>query len=467
LILTPIEKGEQNMFKSYPIEVINSNEFILYYPSELEFSDIQSITFGSLTVSCKALPQKNQTRNITITKSLANQLHIPDLPLRLHLFEKEGNLFIGPIVGIFTAGFTRFPSNPMGSRSYSLSKFFLTFEEVGVLPVVFGIQHIDWEQGFITGYVYHQNKWKQIEVPLPNVIYDRLPNRAVENLQNIQSLKTKLQEEYAIPWFNPGFFNKLDIYIRLVNDPAVNKYLPKTVPFEDKALKDMLYEFGFLYVKPNDGSSGKGIYQIQKIDDDIFVRFRDSAGNNRLIKCANITKLCNFLQDHLSGLYIIQQGIKLFRVNQHITDFRIHTNKLSDGKWAVTAIGCKVAGSGSPTTHVITGGQIKTLEEIFPDYEEREKKTKKLAEAALTLSKHIEKKINGIVAEIGFDFGIDKSGKVWMFEANAKPGRSIFNHPQLFKYERLSNKYLLLHTVKLMEQVINNPEKIFHDFILQ
>lgn len=54
-----------------------------------------------------------------------------------------------------------------------------------------------------------------------------------------------------------------------------------------------------------------------------------------------------------------------------------------------------------------------------------------------------------------------------MFEANAKPGRSIFNHPQLSKYERLSNKYLLLHAVKLMEQVITNPEKIFHEFVLQ
>ncbi|WP_346200718.1 YheC/YheD family protein [Caldifermentibacillus hisashii] len=455
------------MFKSYPIEIINSNELILYYPSELKFSDIQTITFGSLTVSCKAVPQKEHTKTITMTKSLANHLHIPDLPLRLHLFEKEGSLFIGPIVGIFTAGFTGFPGNPMGSRSYSLSKFFLTFEQVGVLPVVFGIQHIDWEQGFVTGYVYHKNKWKQIEVPLPNVIYDRLPNRAVENLQNIQSLKTRLQEEYAIPWFNPGFFNKLDIYNRLVNESAVNKYLPKTVPFEEKSLKDMLFEFGFLYVKPDHGSSGKGIYQIQTVDDEIFVRFRDNAGNNRLIKCANITKLCNFLQEHLTGPYIIQQGIKLFRVDQHIADFRIHTNKLPNGKWVVTTIGCKVAGTGSPTTHLLAGGQIKTIEEIFPDHEERKTKTKKLVEAALTLSKYIEKNINGIVAEIGFDFGVDKSGKVWMFEANAKPGRSIFNHPQLSKYERLSNKYLLLHAVKLMEQVITNPEKIFHEFVLQ
>ncbi len=39
----------------------------------------------------------------------------------------------------------------------------------------------------------------------------------------------------------------------------------------------------------------------------------------------------------------------------------------------------------------------------------------------------IERKSKRRVGELGFDIGIDKSGNIWMFEANAKPGRSISN----------------------------------------
>lgn len=43
------------------------------------------------------------------------------------------------------------------------------------------------------------------KVPLPNVIYDRLPNRKAENYKPIVRAKRKLEHDYAIPWFNPGF----------------------------------------------------------------------------------------------------------------------------------------------------------------------------------------------------------------------------------------------------------------------
>lgn len=454
------------MFKSYPIEIIESDEYLLYIPQELKFHNIHTVAFGSLSIPSKA--EVNQHQKITITKKLAEELHIPNFPLKLHLMEREGTLFIGPIVGIFTAGFTKLPNNPIGTRSNSLAKMFLSYEQIGVLPIVFGIQHINWEQGLITGFFYHQHKWIQINLPLPNVIYDRLPNRTVENLQSIRLLKKKLQEEYAIPWFNPGFFNKLDIYKKLVDEDTVKNYLPKTLHYEDySTLKKMLDEFEYVYVKPDCGSSGKGIYQIRKTNKGIFVRFREKEGNNRLLKFTTIKAVDTFLKEHQTGSLIIQQGIPLFRTNQQNCDFRIHTNKAPDGKWIITAIASKVAGNGSPTTHLLAGGQIKTLDEIFQDKDIRNKYREKLINAARLLSECMESKINGIVAEIGFDIGIDKKGEVWLFEANAKPGHSIFKHPKLTKYERITNKYILLHAVHLMEQIIKRPEKIFHDLVLQ
>ena len=117
-------------------------------------------------------------------------------------------------------------------------------------------------------------------------------------------------------------------------------------------------------------------------------------------------------------------------------DFRIHANKGRDGKWKVTAIACKVGGVNSPTTHTFSGGIVKTMAEIFPERSVRLNITKKLLEAALSISNELDRKLKGHLAEIGFDMGIDRDGNVWLFEANSKPGRAIFQHPDLFKFER-------------------------------
>ena len=151
---------------------------------------------------------------------------------------------------------------------------------------------------------------------------------------------------------------------------------------------------------------------------------------------------------------IVQQGIPLIRFEKRPVDFRVHSNKDSQGNWQVTAIAAKVAGSGSVTTHIKNGGSVKTLRELFDDHKRAEEIEQKLTTAAITLSKSIENHLDGIIAEIGFDFGLDKHDQVWMFEANSKPGRSIFSHPKLKEFELLTRKLSLDYAIYLAEQSI-------------
>jgi len=50
---------------------------------------------------------------------------------------------------------------------------------------------------------------------------------------------------------------------------------------------------------------------------------------------------------------------------------------------------------------------------------------------AIKLAEAIERNYPHRLGELGFDLGIDQNERIWMFEANAKPGRSIFKHPSL------------------------------------
>lgn len=452
------------MRERYTIDIAANSQFVVYCPQGLlKDKVIKKIAFGSkaIEVDFKAHPKKNNC--IWISKEIQKVLLFPDFAIKLHVFIENQTLHIGPLVGIFTAGFTPFPHRPIGDRTNFFSKLLSVKTNVGAIPFVFGEQHINWENGTISGYFYHEHNWQTIEVPFPNVIYDRLPNRKSERNPKLVKVKETLQKDYLIPWYNPGFFSKLDIHERLQQEHSAAIYLPETHPFTSfSMIEDMLSKYGHIYLKPINGSLGLGVHQIlyDKLQDEYYCRYQDRQGLNRLRKFSTLEGLFQtvFSNRNLDKM-IVQQGIHLLRHEERPIDFRIHTNKDDTGVWHVTALAAKIAGRGSVTTHARSGGEIKTLSEIFQQ-EESKLYSEKLVNAAILLSKSISDNMEGIIAEIGFDLGIDKHGDVWLFEANSKPGRSIFTHPELKDFDQLTCKLSLAFAVFLTEQTILHPEDV-------
>lgn len=458
-------KGRDIMRKRYPIEIQNNDQLVVYCPSSiLNNQSIKKISFGSKLVSADFYPHPDNEDRIVISKKIQEVLYFPEFHIPLHIFIENETLNIGPLIGIFTSGFSSFPLKPIGERSAFFSKLLSVNKAVGAIPFIFGEKHIDWNQGHIKGYFYHEKNWKMAEFPFPNVIYDRLPNRKSERNPLFREVKNRLQNDYLIPWYNPGFFNKLEISEKLQQEDSVEKYLPETHPFSSfSSIEVMLSKYGHVYLKPINGSLGLGVHQIlyDKLHNHYFCRYQDRNGVNRLRKFSSLEGLFrNVFSNKALDKMIVQQGINLLKIDHHPVDFRIHTNKDDNGEWYVTAIAAKIAGSGSVTTHIRSGGEIKTLKEIFPE-ENSQLYSEKLSKAALKLSKALEKNMDGIIGEIGFDLGIDRKGNVWFFEANSKPGRSIFTHPNLKEFDFLTRKLTIAFAIFLTEQSIHNPEEIF------
>lgn len=453
------------MRQRYHIEVVENEQMVVFCPPAIiRDKHIKSLAFGSKSVEVDFLPHPDKEDTIVMSRRIQKAIQLPSMKVPLHAFIDNQTLSIGPLVGIFTAGFTPDEGFPVGDRTTFFAKLLSVNKTVGALPFVFGEQHINWEQGTIEGYFYHQLSWKTVEVPFPNVIYDRLPNRRSENNPKLIRVKERLQKEYLIPWYNPGFFNKLEIYERLQQDTSVTGYLPETHPFTSfSIIETMLSKYGHIFIKPQNGSLGLGVHQViyDKFTDDYYCRYQDKEGTNRLRKFSSLEKLFNtvFANQSLENM-LVQQGIHLIRNDQRSVDFRIHTNKDDVGKWHITAIAAKIAGLGSVTTHTRSGGEIKTVEEIFPE-DECDFYTEKLTNAALLLSKVLDQSVEGIIGEIGFDLGIDRNGEVWLFEANSKPGRSIFSHPALMEFDLLTRKLSIAFAVFLTEQSLLHPEELF------
>ncbi|WP_226644847.1 YheC/YheD family protein [Mesobacillus subterraneus] len=454
------------MRKKYPIEIISHSKQLVFVPADLILTNpINKIAFGNKVVDVTCAPHPKGKNVVVLSNDVQKELSMPDLSISLHLFIDQNTLFIGPLIGILTSGFTPFPLRPIGERSMFFAKLLSVNKTVGALPFVFGEEHIDWDQGLIEGYFFVDGGWMKIKVPFPNVVYDRLPNRRTERKSELRSLKSRMQADYLIPWYNPGFFSKLDVFERLQQDDRAAEYLPETHQFSSfSVIERMLSNYGNVYVKPANGSLGLGIHQIlfDKYNGYYYCRYRDQEGINKLTKFESLEKLMKkiFHKRNLSQM-IVQQGISLLRSEKRLIDFRVHTNKDEYGVWQVAAIAAKIAGQGSVTTHVNNGGVVKSLDELFEERTERELYEEKLSEAALILSSILEKNMEGIIGELGFDFGIDKSGKVWLFEANSKPGRSIFKHPKLKNFDLLTRKLSLSFGIFLAEKAITAPEDIF------
>lgn len=219
-------------------------------------------------------------------------------------------------------------------------------------------------------------------------------------------------------------------------------------------IRGMLERHQFAYYKPSGGSLGKGIYRLSHVPKQgYYVRYRKKS-SNVLLKFASFNSMLRMLHSNQGQMlkgYVIQQGIQLIEIDNCPIDFRFHMHKNGNNQWVVVGIGAKKAGRGSVTTHIKNGGSLMTPEQalnrVFGD--RAGEVLQRAKNVAVTLAEAIEHHHQHLLGEIGFDLGIDQDEKVWMFEANSKPGRSIFQHPSLRAEGKASVEHILDHCLYL------------------
>lgn len=445
------------MSKKILIQKDEQSEGIISIPKALNKDEVKKLSFGDM--SCQVICKESSFDILTIATDIWELL---GLPMEQEVFYdiNEGELILKPIVGVYTTMDSSNIVRPIGSRSNEFAKLLTYAKKYGIVMFVFSPENVNWDEKTINGLFYNNGRWFTKTISFPQVVYDRIPNRRVEKKEFVTFVKDKFINEYQIPWFNGGFLNKWDVYRKLDIHSSTSEYLPETIERPTKKqILAFIEKYGMVYIKPKNSSRGLGIQQIFKKKDDYFYcRFHEE-GNNKLRRYKTLDDLLKnqFEEDHFPHL-LLQQGIHLFNVDHHPVDFRIHTNKDENGKWRVSAIAAKVAGEGSVTTHVTYGGKIQTLHEIFG--EEAEKQLKRLSKVATIVSRVIEQQVDDRIAELGIDLGIDQEGRIWVFEANSKPGHIIFTPPHMRKQEVFSKKLLFDYCLYLTDKQFEKQQNI-------
>jgi hypothetical protein len=397
---------------------------------------------------------KREGNHVYMSAGLRRQVRIPKAG-SVYLSNVEGEeLQLGPLIGVLTDSVNRSSAAPFGERT-GFVKQLLHLGQKKAYFFAFTPRDINWEQETIHAWFLDGGgDFIRRVVPLPDVVYNRLPSRQAENGTVITSLRERFIRK-KIPFFNWSFFNKSDVYTMLDNDLEALRHLPESInnPSPEK-IKELLEKHQFLYYKPTAGSLGIGIYRLTYHPrKGYFIRYRRGSGNV-LLRFNNFNSLMKMLRGrHGSGLghYVVQQGIRLVEIDNCPIDFRFHMHKDGRNQWVVAGIGAKKAGRGSVTTHIKNGGSLMTPEQAlsrtFDD--KSEEVLREAKEVAVRLCEAIERNYSHTLGELGLDIGIDRDGAVWMFEANAKPGRSIFKHPALKEQGKASLEYILDHCLYL------------------
>ncbi|MFP4974325.1 YheC/YheD family protein [Paenibacillus sp. CN-4] len=292
----------------------------------------------------------------------------------------------------------------------------------------------------VLGYVpvSGSRQWNAVEMPLPQVVYNRIPSRDDEKRPSVRRKIEALLEHPSIHLYNPFFFNKWTLFEWLKGSRATVRFVPKTRRLRSAAtLQSMLETHDALYLKPEEGKAGKGIMRL-KYRSGVPLPYRlqiQSGRKNITYKAATLPRLWARVERETCGeRYIVQQAVTLAEHGGRPFDLRLLVQKNGRGGWSLTGIGARLAGARSITTHVPRGGTTEEPKEMLEGMFGPERAAsilKGVPSAALLIARQIERAAGFKLGEMSMDLGVDEDGGLWFFEANSRPMK--FDEPSIRK----------------------------------
>ena len=182
----------------------------------------------------------------------------------------------------------------------------------------------------------------------------------------------------------------------------------------------MLSRYGMVYVKPIVGGGGYGV-----------IRVSASGGAYRYTHMKTTRSFASFSQMYRSLVrvkarrkYLIQQGIHLATIQGRPVDYRVKVVKTQRG-WVFRSLVGRLARPGLCVTNLSKGGTMlsgrRALGLSLPHISGRHKR-REMRSLTLTCTYIMESQFPG-VGQLGFDYGLDYSGKIWILEVIPDPNR--------------------------------------------
>ncbi|GAB2723138.1 YheC/YheD family protein [Paenibacillus thermoaerophilus] len=315
-------------------------------------------------------------------------------------------------------------------RTY-FRKMTVAGRKLGLDVAVFTPQDLsaDGKQVYAHQYSPDAKTWTRRWIPLPHLIYDRCRYQESERFRQFREFRKK----YAhLTFLNKPLANKWAMHQTLAKNEEIRKHLPETRIYRDsRDLLGLLSQQRLVYMKPVNGTGGRGILRIEKISGDQYLvegrdRKRNILAPRRIRKDQLHVRLSAW---GLRNRYLVQQGIRIELPDGRVHDFRLLIQKNGKGEWEVTGYAGRIGAKRSITSNLHGGGQAVAVDRLLKERfgeEKAESIQANMRSLGEKVAKYVESQY-GQLCELGIDLAVDPKGHIWLIELNPKPGREVFS----------------------------------------
>lgn len=361
---------------------------------------------------------------------------------------------LGPIVGVLsTVKISPQSGLPVGKEAKLFREMFIFAARQGIFMFLFTINGINWSKGLIKGYTCIADKsaqtgpWLEKTFPFPDIVYNRLRYRHIENQPRVKKYLAKFNNAPEIHLFNSRFLEKWEIYQVLSEHMA--EILPPTQLFNKLNLAIFLRKYPEIFLKPRNSSIGKGIIKIKNVAPHGYIY--SEANSSHWERCFSLEGLYwqvkMVINNH--GDYIIQKGIDMARLDGKIFDLRTQVQKDGSGNWVQTGVAVRVAAQNRFVTHIPNGGKAASYEEVMTKVFGSSEKVKDRFNLQLdNIREHVphllEQHLGLKLGILSIDVAVDTAGKMWIIEVNSKPAGFDEDHIRKRHLQYLIDYFLFL-----------------------
>jgi hypothetical protein len=389
------------------------------------------LKFGAFRHHVKVIPVAKYD-GMRISQSLARQMGFANgTPIRLQYKVGTSTLVLGPLIGVLVSrDYPHTPDKPFGSITMFCKELVEASTAQGVFVYFFTPSQIGTSLDTVDGWVY-SNGWQRVKMPIPDVVNNRLTSRKLENRPSVQHFMKEVKLQHDTTVFNEKFLDKVEVFDALKNDESLARYLPESHLLRNYTmLKSMCSRYSNVFLKPVRGSLGKGIIRITRLDTNNYQAMFATAGGTRRQQHTSLVKLFSSISAKMKTIkYQVQQGLQLIEIQKRPVDFRALVQKNASGKWTLTSIVARTAGSDHFVSNLARGGTLSTALEAVAKSNlqsgmSRNEAVQRLQQAALNIARGVDAQIPAHFGELGIDLALDTSGRVWLLEVNSKPSKN-------------------------------------------
>jgi hypothetical protein len=373
---------------------------------------------------------------VQLSKGIREALLLPN-DWNPRISSAGGVISLGPIIGILALR----PFDRQTTYFHHIQRLALDKQ---MLVYVFEPGDIDWEHQMIKGETINGVGY----FPFPAVIYDRL----VVGKKNpkIDEVRAKLASVFHIPFVNPTKLsiltrNKWETQKLLINEHE--KLLPEACLLEHPSdLKDMLNNYGEIYLKPVGGSLGKGIIRIIRRPTGIFWLNIKEKKSHHLENMDELFALINPLMK--DNTYLIQEGIRRKQYKGKNVEIRVYMQKNGQQRWFRTGMVTRLTEEDVMTEDSEVNLRVsKVMNQLYEDPFERRAVSQQLGKIARSIVETVERK-TGTFGELAVDLCIDQYNCIKLLEINSKPD-NLFSQIGAYQLRNLAGTRLLNYAASL------------------